>query len=179
MSSSGRTAPSRRGGCSRRRFCFGANGGPGRESLQAVSTKVCWDRQRDLPGQPAGIRRWPAPQVSHTEKAASLLRLAALDRYEPRGNRTPNPLIKSQLLCLIELAAHGTDSLYLVRQTVSNRRAFQGQGDQPRDEPDSPYVGNDAIIGRSGEVSVEESTLLDRYTNQHHRPGLCLPPGGF
>ena len=48
-------------------------------------------------------------------------------RYEPRGNRTPNPLIKSQLLCLIELAAHGTGSLYLVRQTVSNLRAFQGQ----------------------------------------------------
>ena len=79
MSSSVRITPSRRGGRSRRRFCFGANGGPGSESLQAVSTKVCWDRQRDLPGQPAGIRRWPAPQVSHTEKAASLLRLAALE----------------------------------------------------------------------------------------------------
>ena len=79
-----------------------------------------------------------APNLPDHEKAASLSRLAAPDRYEPRGNRTPNPLIKSQLLCLIELAAHDTDSLYLVPQTVSNRRAFQGQGDQPQDKPDSP-----------------------------------------
>ncbi len=46
---------------------------------------------------------------------------------EPRGNRTPNPLIKSQLLCLIELAAHDTDPLYLVLQALSNRCAFQGR----------------------------------------------------
>ena len=46
---------------------------------------------------------------------------------EPRGNRTPNPLIKSQLLCQIELAAHGTISLYLDLRGLSNRGAFRGQ----------------------------------------------------
>jgi hypothetical protein len=70
MSSSGRTAPSRRGGCSQGRVSSGANGRPGGEGFQAVSTQVCWDRQRTLAGQPPGTSRWPAPQVSHSNKPA-------------------------------------------------------------------------------------------------------------
>jgi hypothetical protein len=46
---------------------------------------------------------------------------------EPRGNRTPNPLIKSQLLCQIELAAQTTHPLYFVLQGLSNQCAFPGQ----------------------------------------------------
>ena len=39
---------------------------------------------------------------------------------EPRGNRTPNPLIKSQLLCLIELAARSAQPLYLLSWALSS-----------------------------------------------------------